>query len=99
MIKTKRHVHDLGEMNDLETQLLGTLIKKISLALKALTKAPWTYCYCFMEGVRHVHMFIVARYEDLPKEYLRLNIGDWPDAPTGDLMEVQELSSKLRELL
>ncbi len=99
MIKTKRLVHDIGEMNELEAQLLGFLIKKISIALKALTKVSWTYCYCFTEEVRHVHTFVAERYEDLPKECVRLNIGDWRDAPTGDIKAVQEFSSKLRELL
>lgn len=96
LIQTKRHVNDLSELTDVEAQRLGVLVSKISKALKISVGAAWTYCYCFMEGVRHVHVFVTARYPSLPKEYVRLNIGDWPEAPVGGLKEVSELALRLR---
>ncbi len=96
LIQTKRHVNDLSELTDLESQNLGILISRISKALKESVGAAWTYCYCFMEGVRHVHVFVTARYPSLPKEYVRLNIGNWPEAPVGGLKEVSELALQLR---
>jgi diadenosine tetraphosphate (Ap4A) HIT family hydrolase len=99
LIQTKRHVNDLSELTDSEAQGLGILVQKISKALKSSVGAAWTYCYCFMEGVRHVHVFVSARYPSLPKEYVRLNISNWPEAPTGRLKEVGELAIRLRSIV
>lgn len=96
LIQTKRHVHDLGELSEEEAPKFGILIQRISKALKETTGAEWTYSYTFMEGVRHVHNFLTARYSKVPKQYLRLDIGNWPEAPLGGPKEVFELSEKLR---
>jgi diadenosine tetraphosphate (Ap4A) HIT family hydrolase len=99
LIQTKRHVHDLGDLSDTEALKLGTLIQKISKGLKTTTGAAWTYSYCYMEGFRHVHMFIASRYPTLPKEYVRLDIGKWPEAPLGDERQVAELAKGLRSFM
>ena len=99
LIQTKRHVNDLGELDEAEASELGTLIQKVGKALKTVTGAAWAYCYCFMEGARHVHVFVTSRYPNVPQEYVRLNIGNWPEAPLGELKQVEELSSQLRSLL
>lgn len=99
LIHSKHHVHDLGELSNAEAQKLGSQMRRISNALKIATGAVLTYSYCFMEGVRHVHLFLASRYPNIPKEYVRLNIGNWPDAPLGGFNEVSELSRKLRAQL
>ncbi len=96
LIQSKRHVNDLSELEDSEAKDLGPLVKGISKALKATMGASWTYCYSFLEGVRHVHVFVTARYPGVPQEYLRLNIGEWPLAPVGGTTEVYELATRLR---
>ena len=96
LIQTKRHVNDLSELNEPESKGLGELVKDVSVALKAEVGAAWTYCYSFLEGARHVHVFVTARYPGVPSEYVRLNIGDWPLAPLGDVDEVEALASRLR---
>jgi len=96
LLQSKRHVNDLSELDDSEAKDLGLLLKEVSRALKETMKAPWTYCYSFLEGVRHVHVFVAARYDGLPREYLRLNIGEWPQAPVGGIPQVNELASRLR---
>ncbi len=99
LIQTKRHVNDLGELTEAEAERLGTLIRRVSQALKATTGAAWTYCYCFMEGVRHVHAFVTARYPGVPQEYVRLDTGNWPRAPVGGQREVVELAKRLRSMI
>jgi histidine triad (HIT) family protein len=99
LIQTKRHASDLGELCEAEAQGLGSLIQRISKALKEATGAAWTYCYCFMEGVRHVHVFLTARYPDITAEYVRLNIGNWPKAPVGGKEHVEDLAQKIRQLV
>ncbi len=99
LIRTKRHVNDLGELSDAEAEGLGRLIQRVGKALKVTTGAAWTYCYSFLEGVRHVHVFVTARYPNVPKEYVRLDIAKWPAAPMGREKEVSELSSRIRTML
>lgn len=99
LIQTKRHVHDLGDMSDAEALSLGSLIQKVSRGLKETTGAAWTYSYCYMEGFRHVHVFIASRYPSLPEEYVRLDIAKWPEAPVGGEKEVSELVGRLRQIV
>ena len=97
--QSKRHASDLSELDDSEAKSLGLIVREVSRALKATMGAPWTYCYSFLEGVRHVHVFVPARYSGLPREYLRLNIGEWPQAPVGGIAEVNALASRMRASL
>ena len=97
LIQTKRHVPDLAALTNTEAHELGLLIQRISQALKICTDAEWTYVLGFMEAVQHVHVFVAARYPKTPKEYVRLGITEWPEAPKGDRAAVVELSRRLRE--
>jgi histidine triad (HIT) family protein len=96
IVQTKRHVPDLSGLTREEAAALGPLLVSLSGALKESTGASWTYCYSFLEGVRHVHFFVVARYASVPPEYVRLAIADWPKAPQGDLSEVTALVERIR---
>ena len=96
LLQTKRHVTSLAELTDREGQQLGTLIRQTSRALNSCTPAAWTYAISFTEGYRHVHFIVTARYPNLPREYVRLAVDDWPEAPRGTLAEVEHLASRLR---
>ena len=97
LIQTKRHASGMAELADAEGRELGYLIQRTSRALKSCTSAAWTYVYSFTEAYRHVHVFVAARYPDIPKKYVRLAITEWPGAPRGGRAEVEELCRRLRE--
>jgi len=99
IIQTRRHVHDLAELTEEEAVRLGSLVTRSSRALKNCTGAAWTYAESFLERYQHVHVIVTARYPGMPKEYIRLAIRRWPDAPRGARAEVGELSRKLRGLM
>ena len=96
IIQTRRHVHDLAELTEKEAARLGSVITRSSRALKNCTGAGWTYAECFLERYQHVHVIVTARYPSMPKEYIRLSIRKWPDAPMGTRAKVDELSRRLR---
>ena len=96
IIQTRRHVHDLAELTEEEAARLGSLITRSSRALKNCTGASWTYAESFLERYQHVHVIVTSRYPSMPKEYIRLAIRKWPDAPKGSRADVVELSRKLR---
>jgi histidine triad (HIT) family protein len=97
IMQTKRHAPGMAELTTLEAQELGALVQQTSRALKSCTDAAWTYVFSFTEGFRHVHVVVAARYPNMPKQYVRLSITDWPDAPKGGRPEVVALSRRLRE--
>jgi hypothetical protein len=96
-VQTKRHVPSLGHLNDREAGQLGELLASLSRALQSRTGAPWTYCFSFNEGPRHVHLVLGSRYASLPEPYLRLGFAEWPDAPRGDRHRIAALCAQLRE--
>jgi diadenosine tetraphosphate (Ap4A) HIT family hydrolase len=96
MTVTKRHVPSFAELTADEAQALGLLLARVSRALKAATGAGHAYTYFFGEGFRHLHVFTVARYNDMPANYVRLDVERWPEAPRGDAAAVKALCAVLR---
>jgi diadenosine tetraphosphate (Ap4A) HIT family hydrolase len=95
--QTKRHVPSLGGLSPHEAEQLGALVARTSRALETVTGAPWTYCFGFTEGPRHVHLVLGARYAALPENYLRLKFAEWPESPRGDRKAIAALCSSLRK--
>ncbi|MCI4357540.1 MAG: HIT family protein [Thermoplasmata archaeon] len=97
MLLLKRHTESgLAEITDEEGARMGRLVAQVSRALRAVLGVPWTYTYCFTEGFRHVHQFVIARYPGVPARYVRLGIQRWPKAPRGNRPEVERLVRALR---
>ena len=99
MTVTKRHVPSFAELTAEEASALGLLLARLSRALKTATGAGHAYVYFFGEGVRHMHVFTVARYDEMPGEYVRLDVERWPQAPRGTALEVEALCARLRTQL
>lgn len=99
MVETKRHVPDFADLTPAEAQAIGLLITRLSGALKVCTGAEKVYAEFYGEVTPHLHVHLMARYRDTPQEYLRWNVGDWPDAPRGDADQVATLARQLRAAL
>jgi histidine triad (HIT) family protein len=96
MTVTKRHVPSFAELTADEAQALGLLLSQVSRALKAATSAGHAYAYFFGEGFHHLHVFTVARYDEMPANYVRLDVERWPEAPRGGAAAVEALCAVLR---
>ena len=96
---TKRHVPSFAELTVDEAQALGLLLSQVSRALKAVTGAGHIYAYFFGEAFHHVHAFTVARYDEMPADYARLDVERWPEAPHGDAEKVEALCARIRASL
>jgi len=99
VMETKRHTPDFASLTPAEAQAAGSLIARLSSALKACTGAEKVYVTFYGEATSHLHVFLTARYPGAPAEYLRWNAKDWPDAPRGDEGEIAALSQRLRDAL
>jgi diadenosine tetraphosphate (Ap4A) HIT family hydrolase len=66
ILKPRRHVEHLGELNGDEAAALGPLIAKVSAAMTAALHPDRIYLTSFGEVVRHVHLYFVPRYAGMP---------------------------------
>jgi diadenosine tetraphosphate (Ap4A) HIT family hydrolase len=100
MIDLKRHIATLGEMNKQEAMIFGWTMARVSKALQESEKAEHVYALVSGNSVPHVHMHIVARYPNTPKEHWGpMEVYDWEDAPMGNEEEVIELCLRLKEYM
>ncbi len=65
-----RHVLALDELTAEEATALGGLVRKASIALKAVTGCEKTYVMLFAEaeGFAHLHVHVVPRLADQPDD-------------------------------
>jgi histidine triad (HIT) family protein len=100
MIDLKRHVPTLGDMNMEEAKAFGLMIARVSKALMESEMAEHIYSYVYGDAVPHLHMHLVPRYPNTPKNYWGpFAIYDWDGAPMGDNNEVIELCSRIKAYL
>ncbi len=100
MIDLKRHVPTLAEMTTDEAQAFGLIMAKVSRALKGSENAEHVYALVSGNSVPHLHMHLVARYPNTPKEFWGpMEVYDWEDAPMGDNAQVMALCNRLKDFL
>ena len=100
MIDLKRHAPTLGDMNVEEAKAFGVMMARISKALMASENAEHIYSFVSGNAVPHLHMHLVARYPNTPKEYWGPSeVYDWEHAPMGDNQAVIELCQRLKTYL
>lgn len=85
MIDIKRHVPGLAELTDEEAKRFGLISSRVSKALKASEGAEHIYTFVSGNGVPHMHMHIIPRYANTPKEFWSpTEVAKWNGAPYGD---------------
>jgi diadenosine tetraphosphate (Ap4A) HIT family hydrolase len=99
MIEPKRHVAGLGELTDEEAAGLGVLGNKLARALRASEGAEHVYSFVIGHEVSHLHIHLTPRYPGTPTEYWGSRIGQWPDAPRGDVQDITAVCDRLRQAL
>jgi histidine triad (HIT) family protein len=99
IVQSVRHVPTLADLSDEEAHAFGRVVIRLSRGLRAATRAELVYLYGFQEIVRHVHLFLTARYPGTPVEYIRLAVTDWPAAPRGSEEDVARLCERIRSEL
>lgn len=100
MIDLKRHVPTLGDMTVEEAKAFGMIMAKVSKALMESEAAEHVYSLVSGNSVPHLHMHIVARYPNTPKEYWGpMEVYDWENAPMGGNTEVVRLCNRLKSYM
>lgn len=99
MIDLKRHVKGIDEMTDEEASRVGIMIKDIGRGLKATLDVDHVYVQVHGDNVPHLHIHIIPRYKNAPKEFWGTHVKSWDEAPRGGEKEVEIVCTKLRNYL
>jgi diadenosine tetraphosphate (Ap4A) HIT family hydrolase len=96
MIDLKRHAPTLGDMNEEEAAVFGSIMARVSKALMVTEGAEHIYSLVSGNAVPHLHMHIVPRYPGTPEQYWGpMSVRDWPDAPFGGSQEITDLCERV----
>jgi histidine triad (HIT) family protein len=96
LVEPKRHIQGLADLTDVEAQALGLVVARLSHALKASEEAEHIYAFVLGHNVPHLHIHIVPRYPNTPREYWGVQVDQWGDAPHGGPQEIAVLCERLR---
>jgi diadenosine tetraphosphate (Ap4A) HIT family hydrolase len=98
-VEPKRHVPGLAELTEAEAQRAGSIVTRLSRALKEGEGAEHIYLFVMGHHIDHLHIWVVPRYPDTPREYWGFRVDEWPEAPTGGAREIEALCDRLRASL
>jgi histidine triad (HIT) family protein len=99
VIETRRHVQELGDLNDPEGRELGSLMVGLARVLARTEGAEHVYSFLMGDGVPHFHLHLFPRYPGTPREFWGTRVDEAPNAPRGGLEQVQEVVARLRRWL
>ncbi|MEI4804256.1 MULTISPECIES: HIT family protein [unclassified Bacillus (in: firmicutes)] len=100
MIDTKRHTPGLAELSEKEAQAFGLIVSRVSRALKECEGAEHIYAFVSGNGVPHMHMHLIPRYPNTPKEFWSpTKVATWPGAPLGREKEIEQLCERIKMYL
>ena len=99
IVEPKRHLPTWAELNDIEAEIIGRVIRDVSKALKQTVNAEHVYIFVLGHHIPHLHIWVIPRYPDTPREYWGFNIFEWPDRPVGGQTEVEDICDRVRSLM
>jgi diadenosine tetraphosphate (Ap4A) HIT family hydrolase len=66
IVKLRRHVESLADVNDPEAAALGPLLRAAAEAVDRVVRPERVYVAAFSERVRHVHFYVLPRTASMP---------------------------------
>lgn len=98
-VETRRHVAELGDLTPSEAGSFGRLAALASAGLRNATGAEHVYAAVIGHGIEHLHLHLIARYPNTPREFWWTRVDEWPEAPRGGAIEVGQLADRIRATL
>jgi histidine triad (HIT) family protein len=99
VVEPRRHVPEIGDLQDPEAAALGLTCSRMARLLREGAGAEHVYLYVAGDEVPHLHVHLVPRYPGTPREYWGPGVARWPDAPRVDPDTMRVLLSDLRRHL
>lgn len=99
IVDLKRHAPGLGDLTEIESQRVGSILNRVGGALKQVLNAEHVYSFVQGDAFPHFHVHLIPRYANTPSEYWSpMALREWKDA-YGGTNEIEEVCSKLRSFL
>ena len=95
VLVARRHIAALDELTDEEAVELGLLIRRASVALKAVTGCAKTYVIQFAEAAEHphVHFHVVPRMADMPDDRRSLGVFGYLGVPEAERVPEEAMNA------
>jgi diadenosine tetraphosphate (Ap4A) HIT family hydrolase len=89
----RRHVTALADLTPAEAAALGPLLHRLSAALTSVTGCAKTYVLLLAEaqGFAHLHLHVIPRMADLPRERTGVRIFHYLDQPEAAWVSADEM--------
>ena len=68
VVEPRRHVADLGDLDASEASALGQVCSRMARLLQVAQGAEHVYMYVAGDGMAHLHVHLVPRYQGTPRE-------------------------------
>jgi diadenosine tetraphosphate (Ap4A) HIT family hydrolase len=104
VLVVRRHITAVAEMTEAEAAELGSLLRRVSLALQKVTGCEKTYVIQFAEQAEHphVHFHVIPRMADLPEAVRSTRIFTLLGVPPSDRVPeetMNEIAQRIRREL
>ncbi len=97
-VEPKRHVAELADLNDAEAQAIGLFVSRLARALMRTEGVEHVYAFVIGDGAPHVHVHVIGRYPEAPRQYWGPRVDEWPEAPRGGEGEIAAVVARIREV-
>jgi histidine triad (HIT) family protein len=104
-VEPRRHAPGLADLTDSEARSVGLWSARASRALREVAGAVHVYAAVIGDGVPHLHIHLLPRFPDTPREYWWTRetgfpaVEEWPQARRGGVPEIEALVAGLRSYL
>jgi histidine triad (HIT) family protein len=98
-VEPKRHAAELGDLTDAEAMEIGVYVKRVSRALIQTQGVEHIYSFVIGDGTPHVHVHVIGRYPGAPREYWGARVDEWPGAPRGGIVDIEQVAERIRNYL
>lgn len=98
-VEVKRHVAELADLTEQEAQVIGLFTSRVAKALLHTEAMEHVYTFFIGDGVPHVHIHVIGRYPNAPREYWGPKVDEWPEAPKGTAKEIEQVATRVRNFL
>jgi len=96
-VETKRHVPGIGDLTKAEAEAVGWFTSLTARSLTATLGFEHIYTFIFGDHVPHLHVHVIGRYPETPREYWVTRVDEWPQAPRGTATQINQIAEKLRD--
>ena len=98
-IETKRHIAELSQLTQDETQIIGIYRQRIAQAMMDTLGMVHIYAFVIGDGVPHFHEHVIGRYPNTPREFWGVKVDEWVQVPHGGKEEIAKINILMRDYL